>query len=417
MSHEWRQMTFAEAVEVNPRRAVSAGTTVPYVEMAAVPSAGASIEYLLERQIGGGAKFKNGDTLFARITPCAENGKTAFVDCLRKNEVGLGSTELIVFGPRDGLTDPAYVYHLARSEIVRGPAISQMVGTTGRARVPNNVFDEIEVALPPLHEQRRIAEILSSVDEAIAATRAVIEQTKTVKQAVLERLLTRGIGHTRFKQTEIGEIPEGWEVAQVGQFATLQPGYAFKSAEFADSGVRLLRGSNVGVGSFDWSESVTKYFPEDRLEEFSEYVLGEDDIIVAMDRPFISTGFKAARLKRQDLPCLLLQRVGRLRPLVDCEPDWLWQIISAGTVRTHLERQQVGTDLPHISRSDVESCTVALPPLAEQKAIAATLLPFDIQLDLLMQSLSAKLQLKAALMSDLLTGRKRVTDALPLAAE
>lgn len=283
--------------------------------------------------------------------------------------------------------------------------------------ISKSTLRAIPIALPPLHEQRRIAEILSSVDEAIAATRAVIEQTRKVKQGVLERLLTKGIGHTRFKQTEIGEIPEGWEVTQVGQIARLQPGYAFKSAEFADSGIRLLRGSNVGVGSFDWSEGVTKHFPAERVDEFSDYQLGENDIIIAMDRPFISAGFKVARLQKSDLPCLLLQRVGRLIPTGECDPDWLWQITSAGSVRRHLEKQQVGTDLPHISRSDIESCTVALPPIAEQKAIATILEPLDTRTDLLMRSLSSGECLKSALMSDLLTGRKRVTDALPMAAE
>ncbi|THV16725.1 restriction endonuclease subunit S [Rhizobium rhizophilum] len=288
---------------------------------------------------------------------------------------------------------------------------------TGVPTLNRNVVHEVEVALPPLQEQRRIAEILASVDEAIASMCAVIEQTRKLKQGVLERLLTKGIDHTCFKQTDIGEIPEGWEVAQVGQFARLQPGYAFKSAEFTESGIKLLRGSNVGVGSFDWSEGVTKCFPAERVDEFSEYLLGENDIIIAMDRPFISAGFKVARLRKSDLPCLLLQRVGRLTPTGDCDPDWLWQITSAGSVRRHLEKQQVGTDLPHISRSDIESCTVALPPLAEQRAIAAILKPLDTQADLLMQSLSSGERLKSALMSDLLTGRKRVTDALPMAAE
>lgn len=288
--------------------------------------------------------------------------------------------------------------------------------------VEKMIFDcerwlEFKIHLPPLQEQRRIAEILSSVDEAVAATRAVIEQTRKVKQGVLERLLTKGIGHTRFKQTEIGEIPEGWEVAQVGQFARLQPGYAFKSAEFVNSGVRLLRGSNVGVGSFDWSEGVTKHFPKERVHEFTEFLLAKNDIIIAMDRPFISTGFKVARVNQEDLPCLLLQRVGRLLPTEKCDPNWLWQIVSAGSVRMHLEKQQVGTDLPHISRSDIESCTVALPPLLEQKMIAESLERFDVQLNLLARSLSSEQRLKSALMSDLLTGRKRVPDAIPMAAE
>ncbi len=84
--------------------------------------------------------------------------------------------------------------------------VARLGSGTTVAGIRQETIRGLPIALPPLHEQRRIAEILSSVDEAIAATRAVIEQTKKVKQGVLERLLTKGIGHTRFKQTEIGEI-------------------------------------------------------------------------------------------------------------------------------------------------------------------------------------------------------------------
>lgn len=312
---------------------------------------------------------------------------------------------------------PKFCYYLMAWLYEKGVTAKLQKATTGIRNLDYAAYLNTEVYIPSLHEQRRIAEILSSVDDAIAATQAMIEQTKKVKQATLEHLLTKGIGHTRFKQTEIGEIPESWDVAELNSVATFQPGYAFKSNQFVDEGVRLLRGSNIGVGSFDWSEGATKYFPEDRVVEFSEYFLRENDIIIAMDRPFISSGFKVARLQKSDLPCLLLQRVGRLTPKVNCDPDWLWQITSAGSVRSHLEKQQVGTDLPHISKSDIESCKIVIPTLSEQKAIASILMPLDANIETLMKILHTSKSMKSALMSDLLTGRKRVTDTLPLAAE
>ena len=284
-----------------------------------------------------------------------------------------------------------------------------MIGTTGRQRVSNWAFEQIEIFHPPLPEQWRIAEILTSVDEAIAATEALIEQTKRVKQGVLRQLLTRGIGHTRFKQTEIGEIPAGWEVAPLGNIATFQPGYAFKSSEFVSNGVRLLRGSNVGVETTDWRDEITKFFPPERIGEFYEYVLNIGDIVIAMDRPFISEGFKVVRIKDTDLPALLLQRVGRFLPRKQCDPDWLWQVVSVGTLRVHLEQHQVGTDLPHISRNDIEKCLLAIPPLEEQKRIARYVADMDRLVELDKRRLSLIKSAKSALMPDLLMGRKRVT--------
>ena len=415
MSGDWRRMTFAEAVEINPRRPVVVGATVPYVEMAAVQSSGASIEYLLQRQAGGGgAKFRNGDTLFARITPCAENGKTAFVDCLHTNETGMGSTELIVFGPREGLTDPGYVYHLARSEIVRGPAISQMVGTTGRARVPNSVFDEIEVALPPLPEQRRIAEILSSVDEAIAATRAVIEQTRKVKQAVLERLLTKGIGHTRFKQTEIGEIPEGWEVVQLRDLATqITSGSRGWARYYSEEGDLFLRSQNVRSGVLDLSDKQFVKVPKSAE--------GSRTLVTARDLVFTITGNSVGNVA--SIPpslgsAYVSQHVALVRLKDPAISSFLVAFFSPlGPGNQQIMNSQYGQSKPGLSLENIRTLQVPIPSKAELAQLDRIISDYTGYESRLAEELRQLEATKSALMSDLLTGRKRVSDPLTLAAE
>ncbi len=130
-----------------------------------------------------------------------------------------------------------------QSSPLRGQRCSDLLEEHGRVRVSS----------PPLHEQRRIAEILSSVDEAIAATRAVIEQTGKVKQGVLERLLTKGIGHTRFKQTEIGEIPDGWELKPVDELCVLSNGNGFRPPDWSDKGLPIIRIQNLnGSKNFNY---------------------------------------------------------------------------------------------------------------------------------------------------------------------
>lgn len=418
MSREvWRHITFAEAVDINPKRSLRAGTVVPYVEMAAVPVEGATIEYLLEREAGGGgAKFQNGDTLFARITPCAENGKTAFVDCLPAGALGLGSTELIVFGPKPELTHPEYVYHLARSELVRGPAISQMVGTTGRARVPNSVFDEIKIPLPPLHEQRQIAEILSSVDEAIAATRAVIEQTRKVKQGVLERLLTKGIGHTRFKQTEIGEIPEIWEVVELQDVASVRTGLAKNKKEIPDAmELPYLRVANVQDGYVDLSDLQTISVSRSQIDRYS---LRKGDVLM-------TEGGDYDKLGRGDVwdgavePCLHQNHVFAVRANQErLIPEFLANLTASRSGKAYFQScSKRSTNLASINSTQVKQFPVRLPDLSEQSEIVRVSKSFDAAVSVATSNLSQQLRLRAALMSDLLTGRKRVTDALPMAAE
>lgn len=269
------------------------------------------------------------------------------------------------------------------------------------------VLRPMVVLVPPLPEQTIIAAILSSVDDAIQATQRVIDQTRVVKKGLLQELLTSGIGHTKFKMTEIGEVPESWDVSTLGSICSFQPGYAFKSMDFSTQGDRLLRGSNIGVGSVSWAADKTEYFPSERRDEFADYVLNEGDIVVAMDRPFISGGFKIAKISRSDLPVLLLQRVGRVRP-VESTPDFAWVLLQSAFVKGHLLTSQKGTDLPHISKRDIESCVVPVPPIPEQMQIASAICTIESCLAFDENHLLAMQKLKQGLLQDLLTGKVRV---------
>ncbi len=129
--------------------------------MGAVNENSPHISYFGKREAGqgGGSRFKENDVLFARITPCTENGKTALVPKL-ESEVGLGSTEFIVLSPLKQILDPKFLYYFVKSDRVRNYAISRMTGTTGRQRVPKEVFEqELMIALPPIDEQKKIGEI------------------------------------------------------------------------------------------------------------------------------------------------------------------------------------------------------------------------------------------------------------------
>jgi len=319
------------------------------------------------------------------------------------------SPNLIRLSPNKTSVSPEYFFYALE------PAVRLLLSTSVAATTISSLrasdIQKAHILLPPLPEQKKIAAILGSVDEAIQATQAVIDQTRKVKQGLLAQLLTRGIGHTRFKKTEIGEIPEEWEVTRVGDVSRFQSGFPFKSNEFSRDGDRLLRGSNVGVGRLVWDVGSTCFFPTVRREEFSEYVLYEGDIIVAMDRPFISEGFKIARVTSDDVPALLLQRVGRFREYSGIERDYLWFLLQSSYVMGHLQIQQKGTDLPHISKSEIEDAQIPLPPDDEQKAIVAILTSIESEIlesNRVCESLKRQ---KMGLMQDLLTGRIRVMGA------
>ena len=121
----------------------------------------------------GGAKFRNGDTVMARITPCLENGKTAMVSILDDNEVGFGSTEYIVLRNKNGLKDSRFVYYFATNPWFRDIAIKSMVGSSGRQRVQQSVLENLTVSIPSLPTQQRIANILGSLDNKIELNRRI----------------------------------------------------------------------------------------------------------------------------------------------------------------------------------------------------------------------------------------------------
>lgn len=155
-------------IEVNPRETIIKGSMAKKIGIDKLrPFCRDILQYELSKYAGG-VKFRNGDTIMARITPCLENGKIAMVNILDENEVGFGSTEYIVFRAKAGLTIPDFVYYLVCSSFVRNPAIKSMVGSSGRQRVQTAVVENLEIDFPSLFEQVKIAGILKSIDDKIA---------------------------------------------------------------------------------------------------------------------------------------------------------------------------------------------------------------------------------------------------------
>lgn len=144
----WEMVPACQLIEFNPTESLRKGTSAPYLDMASLPTTGSWPEPPINRDFGSGMRFRNGDTLLARITPCLENGKAAFVQCLPDDTVGWGSTEYIVMRPKAPV--PAgYAYLLARDSAFREHAIRSMTGTSGRQRVQRDSVASFKLALPP----------------------------------------------------------------------------------------------------------------------------------------------------------------------------------------------------------------------------------------------------------------------------
>lgn len=187
MAAEWTETTVGEAFEIGPSRTLKRGDIAPFIPMDALPVHARAFERIDYREFtGSGTRFKNGDTLIARITPCLENGKTAYVAGLPDNSIGHGSTEYIVLAGRESLSDGLYGYYLARSPDFRRYAIGHMEGTSGRQRVPSTAIEKYVLALPPLPEQRAIAHILGTLDDKIELNRRRNQTLEAMARALFK---------------------------------------------------------------------------------------------------------------------------------------------------------------------------------------------------------------------------------------
>lgn len=185
----WEPTSIETLAEVNPYTSLKAGSVAPYVDMAALPTRSARIEAWIERSAGSGARFRNGDTLIARITPCLENGKTAIVDFLPDGQVGWGSTEFIVVRPRPNV--PAAVpYLLARHEPFRSHLIAAMTGTSGRQRAPAAAVTAWTIARPTSPVLAAFGEIVDPLFERIRAADAENRTLVSLRDALLPRLIS-----------------------------------------------------------------------------------------------------------------------------------------------------------------------------------------------------------------------------------
>ena len=184
---EWVMKKLKDIADFNPRESLAKGVVAKKVTMDKLQPFCRDIPGYELEPFSGGTKFRNGDTIMARITPCLENGKTAKVAVLDDGEVGFGSTEYIVFRAKDGV-DEDFIYYLVCSPLVREPAIKSMVGSSGRQRVQTDVVQNLEIMVPDYEEQKRISGFLKSLDDKIAANTEVNKNLEQQAQAYFQEL-------------------------------------------------------------------------------------------------------------------------------------------------------------------------------------------------------------------------------------
>lgn len=347
-------------------------------------------------------RVHSGDVLFARR---GEIGRCALVSA---TEVGwICGTGCLRARPGN-LVHPSFLVHQLLGEHATRWLTERAVGQT-MLNLNTQILSGLPIALPPLPEQKKIAAILSSVDETIAKTEAVIAQLQIVKKAMMEQLLTKGMPgrHTRFKQTEIGEIPEEWEVVPLGALVSesIRNGYSPQCPNESTGKWTLSLGA---VGFDGFNPSARKPAPlDDPRVDASE--LRRGDLLLSRSNTRERVGLVGI-YRGDPAPCSypdLLMRI-RLKPHVHAE--FLEATLLSNRGRAYFEARARGTSgsMVKVDRGIVEQFIAVVPSLGEQQMICKVLRAIDEDLASERHALLCVQTFKQTLSSSLLSGELRV---------
>lgn len=194
----WRWTILSDAYAINPQRKIKKGEIAPYLDMASVATNGHCTEPAIQREVAKGSKFTNGDTLLARITPCLENGKSAFVDFLSENQNGWGSTEFLVLRPKPPFPE-YHAYLLCRDKTFRDFAVQSMSGTSGRQRIQTDVLGRYPLVLPTEGVMTAFANLVISIQQGITANHIQSQTLSNIRDTLLPHLIS---GQLRLPEAE-----------------------------------------------------------------------------------------------------------------------------------------------------------------------------------------------------------------------
>ena len=335
---QWTRMRAADFIDFNPRMSIKKGAVATKVAMDKLQPFTKRIPEVEKAAFSGGSKFRNGDTIMARITPCLENGKTAFVDILEKDEVAFGSTEFIVLRAKEGISDPQFIYYLAISPSFRNVAIKSMVGSSGRQRVQQSVLEELVLKVPSLQEQKKISSVLCALDQKIALNKEVNDNLLDQMQALYKSWFVDFIPFG-------GSKPRTWIETDIYELANIIYGAPFKSKQFNTDGIGkpIIRIRDLKEQQF------TTYTIEVHPKG---YLLQPGDIVVGMDgefRPYIWGNDEA----------WLNQRVCVFENKRPSGKAFLYFTIKP--LLYGIEQTQVATTVIHIGKKDFDAFEITLP--------------------------------------------------------
>jgi len=413
---EFKQL-FTNIIDVNPIISIaglSDDYMISFVGMADISEGGRLIKkhdkYLRDVKFGF-TRFIEGDILFAKITPCMENGKGAIATSLR-NKLGFGSTEFhVIRNNKNG--DSNFIFQILQSRELRLKAEANMTGSAGQKRVPSDFFNFYRTFIPPFPEQRKIANILSTVDKVIEKTEDAIAKYKAIKQGMMHDLFTRGLDENgklrprhedapdRYKPTELGWLPKEWDLVTldkitdcIGDGIHATPQYVNTSDYFFINGNNLNNGNIIFNGKTNCVSA----------EEYKKYYikLTKNTILLSIN------GTIGNKAYYNDEKIILGKSVAYICCNAITCTNYIYYLFSSWAIRHYFENELTGSTIKNLSLYSIRNAPIPLPEYKEQVAISEKISSVEQIIERNINLLGKQNNLKKALMTELLTGRVRV---------
>ena len=355
----------AKIAQINPPLGVKLAPSDPvsFVPMASVSAETARVESTTERPYAevskGYTAFLSGDVLVAKITPCFENGKIA--QAVLPHPHGFGSTEFHVIRPIAGVSDGRYLHHILRLEQLRTEGQRRMTGSGGQRRVPANFLAEVDVPLPPLPEQRRIAAILDQADTLRTQRRAALAQLDSLTQSLFLDMFGSAEAE-KWPMATIADIAD----EQNGSIRTGPFGSQLLHSEFVSEGVAVLGIDNAVANEFRWGER--RFITQAKYRELQRYTVRPGDVLITImgtcGRCAVVPNDVPVAINTKHLCCITVDQK-------KCLPLFLHAyFLRHPTARKYLEQTAKGAIMAGLNMGIIKAMPVALPPLPLQQTFA-----------------------------------------------
>ncbi|MFZ1559936.1 MAG: restriction endonuclease subunit S, partial [Saprospiraceae bacterium] len=316
-----------------------------------------------------------GDILFQRSSETREDVGSACVYLDNNNTATFGG--FVIRGRKIGEYNPVFLNKLLKTDSARDSITSKSGGST-RFNVGQETLSTVDLLLPSLPEQQKIADFLTSVDAKISHLKKKKEALEKYKKGVTQQVFSQEL---RFKSDDGSEYPD-WEEKKLGANIEFLSGIAFKGYEISENskGTPILRGINITEGAIRHTTQIDRYYIGSDVSRFEKYIVEENDLVIGMDGSKV--GKNVALIKKDDAKSILIQRVARIRASKKADIHFIYQNIFSKKFHDYVDVVNTSSGIPHISAQQIKDFKIKFPIVNEQTKIANFLSAIDEKIQL-----------------------------------